>query len=197
MFLLNLKKTYRSQNNYFNILFNRQPFFKFFRRHYINIFLPKKVNSICEIKSSGSENDKVVLCVQDDIYFNVAGVEISTFQQLMWLMEKYPKTEIYLYYYDDSFKKYIIEVYKNNTLLSTNLLQVENPDEIIQGLARMKHLRIALLNHLLNHSFNYPEILFEEKIKVILFVHDFFYCTPDNHLFNKKFTPNNDYLHKM
>lgn len=156
-----------------NPLKNLQKTFAFFQE-----------NSILIKKSS------ILIILHTNPFKIIGGVEIETTLLVKRLTKEYPDKQILIYFCNqnnESMSLFILDGLKIELIFDFDTKI--NKDNILKWIIKVFNIELSIIEHLMFHSLNYPQIIKAKKIKSILFIHDFyFYCQiPDLINYNGKY----------
>lgn len=128
------------------------------------------------------QNKEYVLLINhSDVFTAVGGVERTTFAEISRLTRA-GNRNILLYFFDDQQRVFKLLFIEGNVIKSTVTFAASSTNAaLFSWIISSFPIKLAIINHLMHHSFDYFKLLKQQKIKSMLFVHDYYYLfgTPD------------------
>lgn len=117
----------------------------------------------------------------------IGGVEKESMAQLKYVSEKYPDHLLVLYFYDNETGLYSVCIIKNDALLCTFSFKNNHyPDGFLRWILTTFNIKLTIVEHLMNHSLNYPSLLKKYHVPSLLFIHDFYFMCQIPDLINEQ-----------
>jgi len=121
----------------------------------------------------------------------IGGVEQESLKMAEWFFGHHPDLHVLMYYFEPLRRTTSLLTAQGSKVI--NLGYFENSTEKnLEWILNNYSIKIAVIEHLANHSLNYPAKLNERQIPTALFIHDFHYLYDKYHPKNFELSPTDE-----
>ncbi len=115
-----------------------------------------------------------LIIVHHNPFTALGGVEHETRTLMKRLGHNHGNLPMLVYYFDTIDKNFFLSIVAHAKVRQIIKFENLNAEDILAWLIKNYQIKIALIEHLLNHSFAYIKILADQGIPTLFFVHDFY-----------------------
>jgi len=131
--------------------------------------------------------ENILIITHTNPYKIIGGVEVETTTLIQHINNKYPDKNVLLYFFDQLKNQHSLFILENNIVIKKISFNKEiNSENILSWIIKSFKINLTIIEHLMYHSLSYGKILKENKIKFVLFIHDFYFYCPNSDLINDK-----------